>query len=333
MQTRLTFYERQKIEYLLKCKLKITKIAALLHRDHSVISREVRRNTGQYPDYFPYSAVVAQKATQRRAKITNKRKLAKDEVLGSYVVSRLKDGWSPEQISGRLKNQPPQELQGKYISDEAIYDYIYDQGSDGQYLWQYLRKAHYVRRQQHGRKTQKVNIPEKVSIHERPTTVDQRTRLGDFESDLLCFSGQKLAVSVQYERKSQLVKINKVSDHGANENKAALIKTIEALSANLVQTITFDNGGENVKHTEIRDDFNIETYFCDTYSSWQKGGVENINGLLRQYLPRKTNLANLNDAEIAQIEQKLNNRPRKTSSYLTPNEVLEEYIEKSILVH
>lgn len=333
MQIRLTFYERQKIEYLLKCKLKITKIAKLLHRDHGVISREVKRNTGQYPQYFPYSAVLAQKATQRRAKITNKRKLAKDEVLNNYVASRLKDGWSPEQISGRLKNHPPKSIQGKYISDEAIYDYIYDQGSDGQYLWQSLRKAHFTRRKQHGRKTQKVNIPEKVSIHERPDIVAKRQRLGDFESDLMIFSQPKEAVSVQYERKSQLVKINKVNDHGAQESKIALVKTIESLPANLVQTITFDNGGENVKHTEVRDDFNVDTYFCDTYSSWQKGGVENINGLLRQYLPRKTNLANLTNHSIAQIEQKLNNRPRKANNYLTPNEVLGEYIEKSILVH
>lgn len=222
---------------------------------------------------------------------------------------------------------------GKYISDEAIYDYIYDKDSDGQYLWQYLRKAHFVRRKQHGRKPQKVNIPEKVSIHERPNIVDERKRIGDFESDLLCFSKQNQAVSVQYERVFQLLRINKVASRNATDNKEALFKTVESLPANFVQSMTFDNGGENVRHTEIRDDFNIDTYFCDTYSSWQKGGVENINGLLRQYLPRKTNLADVTDEDIARIEQKLNDRPRKANNYLTPNEILEEYIEKSILVH
>lgn len=333
MVTRITFYERQNIEYLLKCRLKVTKIANLLHRDHSVISREISRNTGLYPIYFPYSAVVAQKATDRRARITNSRKLVKDSELKNYVVRRLKDDWSPEQIAGRLKKHPPSKLSGKYISDEAIYDYIYDKNSDGQYLWQYLRKAHYIRQKQHGRKPQRVNIPEKVSIHERPAIVDQRKRIGDFESDLMVFSQQRPAVSVQYERKSQLVRINIVSDHSATENKEVLMKTIESLPNNLVKTITFDNGGENVKHTEIRDDFNVETYFCDTYASWQKGGVENINGLLRQYLPRKTNLANVTNEDIAEIEQKLNDRPRKSNNYLTPNEVLEEYIEKSTLVH
>ncbi|PIP51526.1 hypothetical protein COZ61_00670 [Candidatus Berkelbacteria bacterium CG_4_8_14_3_um_filter_33_6] len=116
-------------------------------------------------------------------------------------------------------------------------------------------------------------------------------------------------------------------------NTKGLVETIESLPENLVQTITFDNGGENARHTQIRDDFNIATYFCDTYSFWQKGGVENMNGLLRQYLPRKTNLENITDDDINKIEQKLNTRPRKTLNYLTPNEVLEEYVEKQQVVH
>lgn len=334
MSKRLTFYERQRIEYWLGAKVKITMIARILHRDHSVISREVRRNTGQFPIHFPYSAVVAQRATNRRSRITNTRKLVKDEKLRDYVEFHLKHDWSPEQISGRLKDHPPINMKGKYISDEAIYDYIYDKRCNGQYLYKHLRKAHYVRHKQCGRKPHKVNIPEKVSIHQRPQEVINKARLGDWESDLLCFSHpQKQAVSVQYERKSQYISLTKVASRSADDNEQALIKTFELMPHDLRLTLTFDNGGENAKHTNIRDDFNIDTYFCDSYSSWQKGGIENINGLLRQYLPRKTDIGQMTYDEMYNIQQKLNQRPRKSNSYLTPTEVMEQYVNKSISVH
>lgn len=332
-QNRLTFFERQQIESLFRQGWKIRNIANQLGRNHTVISREVNRNTGQYPDYFPYSAVVAQKATERRAKLTNTHKLDRDPDLKVWVGKKLKKGWSPEQIAGRLRKKPPPKLTGKYISDEAIYTYIYQPYSDGESWWQYLRKAHYLRRKQHGRKPQQVRIPDKVSIHDRPEVVNQRDRLGDWESDLISFSRQLEAVSVQYERRIQAVKINKVKDHGAKEKTEALIKTIEVLPLGTVKTITFDNGGENAKHTQIQVDFDVQTYFCDPYASWQKGGVENMNGLLRQYLPKSTDMTQVTNAMIQTIENHLNTRPRKALGYLTPNECLKEYTRKAEYVH
>lgn len=332
-QNRLTFFERQQIESLLRQHWKLRDIAGKLGRDHSVISREVSRNTGQHPDYFPYTAVVAQQATERRARLTNKRKLDKNPKLKDWVGSRLKAGWSPEQVAGRLKTKPPATLTGTYVSDEAIYAYIYTDYSAGEPWWQYLRKAHYTRHANHGRTPRKVTIPEKVSIHQRPELVNERQRLGDFEVDLICFGTGKEAVSVAYERKSQLVRMSKVTNKGSEATKEALIKVVENLPAALVQTMTFDNGGENAKHTDIRDDFGIDTYFCDTYSSWQKGGVENMNGLLRQYLPKKLDPETIDETMLTIIQERLNNRPRKTNGFLTPNECLEEYTDKSILVH
>jgi len=159
--------------------------------------------------------------------------------------------------------------------------------------------------------------------------VNNRERIGDWESDsMICKYYQ--AVSVQLERKSKTIRISKLDDHTAEETNQAISRQIE-LSNNydLWKSITFDNGGENAKHIEIRNNFNIDTYFCDPYKSWQKGSIENANGLIRQYLPRKTDLSKVSDNEIYEIQESLNNRPRKALCYLTPNEILEQEILKS----
>lgn len=328
MQQRLTFYDRQRIEYYLRCKIKVTKIAKLLHKDHSVISREIRRNKGQL---FPYSAVLAQKATERRAKFTNKRKLDKDALLRQYVEDRLRDGWSPQQIAGRLRYHSPPTLKGHSISHEHIYQYIYTgvMTEAGKGWYRYLRRGQPKRQKWYTRKKHRLFIPDRVSIQERPKVVNKRKRIGDWEVDLLCFGRQTSAVSVHYERKSQLVQLYKLNRHTADQTIDAIAESVESLPDGLWQTITFDNGGENVGHVRFKDEYSIKTYFCEPYKSWQKGGVENMNGLLRQYLPRKTNLAEVNQETISLIQEKLNNRPRKSLKYRTPCEIIKQHINQN----
>lgn len=316
----LTFYERQKIEFYLRLKLGVREIARKIGRDHSVISREIQRNKDPRKKY--YEATPAEEKARRYARATNKRKLDKDWFLEKYVANQLKVGWSPEQIAGRLREHPPRELRGKTVSHESIYQYIY-QSPYGKYLYHYLRKKNSPRRQKRCfRKPQKFAITERVSIHLRPSEVQEKTRFGDWEADTVVFRKYHSALSVQYERKSMLVRMQRLASQSKESSEVALTKTIESLPQYLFKTFTFDNGGEWANHINICKSFNVETYFCDPYSAWQKGGVENVNGLIRQYLPRKIDLNALTDQEIHAIQEELNDRPRKSLDYLTPNEVI-----------
>ena len=324
----LTLYEREFIESCLKPerKLKIRTIAQLLGRDHSVVSREIRRNNG----HLGYLARLAQEAADRRAKHTNKRKLDKDSELLEYVRGQLQEGWSPEQIAGRLKVHPPAHLQGKTISHEQIYQYIYNDGRDqnGRHLFRYLRRKKPYRQPKFSRKANKVAIKERVCILERPEDINEKLTLGHWESDTM-FGKYRKGVSVQYERKSQLVKLHKLINLKAQTNREAIFESIIDLPQYLRISITFDNGMENAEHYLLRDGLEIKTYFCEPYKAWQKGGVENINGLLREYLPKKVDLNKITDEEIKRIQEKLNNRPRKSLNFLSPNEI----INNEILVH
>lgn len=321
----LTLKERERIEWYLKLKWGPREISRHLGRDHGVISREMKRNT------LPgkkYSAVLAQKQADRKSHRTNKRKLETDEELHNWVIGKLRSGWSPEQIAGRLKRHPPKHLPDQYINHESIYQYIYDGEGRYEYLYPCLRRKQKKRRKKYGRKPQKILIPERISIDLRPAVINERQRYGDWESDTLNFPHQREAVSVQYERKAMLNRLHKVTNKTAAETESAIADSIESLPDGLWQSITFDNGTEGAGHTRIRDGYSLQTFFCDAYASWQKGGVENLNGLLREYLPRKVNLCTITDERLYQIQETLNNRPRKKLGYLTPNEIVQAEINK-----
>ena len=244
-------------------------------------------------------------------------KLDTDVYLRRYVIQQIRDqGWSPQQVAGTLK----QAYGTCVISHESIYQWIY---ACEPWLYKYLRKKQRPKRQKrYSRKRHfQWQIPERISIHQRPKVVDQRSRFGDWESDSMKFSKQKTALSVQYERKSMLVRITKVENLGKDETLRAIQESIDSLPPDSFHTITFDNGGEAARHTELNNAYGIDTFFCDPYKSWQKGGVENINGLVRQYLPRCANLKEISQKTITQIQEKLNNRPRKKLQYKTPNQV------------
>jgi len=325
-QVILTYYERQIIEFRLKCKQSIRDIAKHLRRNHSVISREIKRN--KLPRQKQYIAKIAEELVSKKKRRTNKRKLNIDDDLRNYVVNMLiVKEWSPEQIAGRLKNYPPEHLKEKNISYESIYQYIYE---EERWLYKYLKYKKQAKRQKkYSRKMCKnTTILDKISIHKRSNVINDRLRIGDWESDSMIFSKQKTALSVQHERRSLLVKFHRIKNMTSDETHKAISKSIESLPQYLFQSITLDNGGEGACHKQIKDEYNIETYFCDSYCSWQKGGVENTNKLIRYYLPRKTDLSKLTDEELYQIQQKLNNRPRKKLGYLSPI----EYINKQFNV-
>ena len=324
----LTLYEREQIEAWLRIGKKKSWIAIKLNRDYSIIKREVKRNSGAV---LPYNAQLADEYTRRRRKKTNVRKLEKwqNQSLANYVRKELEDGKSPEQIEGRLKEHPPKEVsecKDKIVSYESIYNWIYEGEGRLGGLYKKLRRKQKVRRPKFSRKKQaKIIIKEKVSITERPEIVSERKRIGDWETDSVIFSGKSI-LSVQFERKMKLCRLHKCEDKSAIRSEEALRDSIESLPENFWQSITRDNGTENALHHET----NIPSFFCDTYCSWQKGGVENLNGLIREYFPKKSNLDKIEESYIYEIQEKLNNRPRKALNYLTPNEVLALELKKGL---
>jgi len=324
----ITLYEREKIEVWLRWGRKKKWIANKLNRDYSIIKREIKRNSGEY---LPYIAIDAQYFASRRKKKTNTRKLEKwqNEKLTKYVKGLLEDGWSPEEIAGRLKKYPPKELKqckDKTVSYESIYNWIYAGEGRFEGLYKKLRRKQKIRQCRFARKKQvKTTIKERVSIAQRPEIVAKRKRIGDWETDSIIFSGQSI-LSVQFERKIKLCRIHKCEDKTAMRSEEALRDSIESLPQNLWLSITRDNGSENALHHETE----VPSYFCDTYCSWQKGGVENLNGLIREYFPKKSNLDKIGSRYVYEIQEKLNNRARKALNYLTPNEVLALELKKGL---
>lgn len=317
---RITFYERQVIEAKLRQNRSHRHLARFLRRDRRVIDREVQRNRG---DYSPYTATTAQRIADQRDRKRTRKKLEQDTPLRVHVVAELREDRSPEQIAGRLREQSaPPPLAGKRICAETIYQYIYAGAGRFEYLYPHLRRGRHRRRHHRARTPKKVVIPARISIHERPEEVTEKLRVGHWESDTAVCRKQHSALSVQYERKIQLLRLHKVADRSAAETTAALHDTVASLPRDLFRTMTFDNGGEGAGHVALRQAYGIATYFCDAYASWQKGGVENMNGLIRQYIPKNAALDSMTDAAISAIQEKLNNRPRKSLHYLTPNEVI-----------
>ena len=319
MSNELTIYDRQKLQYWLRTKQSLREIAEVIRKDHSVLSREIRRNGG---DRTKYRADTAQALADKRRHQKRRGKLDKDPELKKLVLSQLERDWSPEEISGWLKQLP----ENKTISHESIYQYVYERADKWEKLFLLLPQRRPKRRKWGGRKHRKIRIPERKSIKLRPDIVNERKRYGDWESDNLEFKRTvtKGAISVQCERKSGLVRIHKVAGKkNPTDTLEALTKTRESIPDELFKTITFDNGFENYRHREL----GIDTYFCKPFASWQKGSVENVNKLLRRYLPRDTKLDDLTDQDIFLIQEKLNDRPRKRLNYKTPNEIINKYLK------
>jgi len=319
----INFTERKMIEKMLKQGVGVRAIGRVFCRGHSTISEEISKNKS--PHEARYNAKLAQARHERRQlNKGNKGKLARKEKLKKYVIEKIEDDWSPEQVAGELRERCGITI----ISHETIYQFIYSEEGRSLKLWLHLRIKHKAERRKRGtRKSRKgLIIPERISIHKRTLEAAERKISGHLETDSMIFSNQRPIISVQVDRASQKCAITRLENKTALETKYALVRAIEEEYAS-VKTITFDNGTENVLHTEIRDTYEISTYFCDPYCSWQKGLVEEINGLIRQYLPRHINMNQITQDDIYEIQEKLNNRPRKSLKYKTPNQIYSQLIE------
>ena len=312
----LSSEERDKIAILRARGLSLGKIAQVIGRNKSTISRELRRNrTPIYNVYLPHKANTRAKARKEQA---GKRPRLKDPMIEQYVIANLKIGWSPEQIAGRLSKDHPD----LSISHEAVYQYIYDKEIRKQSdLTVYLARVHKKRNffgQSHTHT--KSHIPSRISIEERPKYINKRVQPGHWEADTIISRQSKKALAVSLERSSRMLLINKLSAKTSNKLKRTLTNRLSRYPQRLRRTITYDNGSENVEHQKINEALGTKSYFCNPFHSWEKGSVEYSIGLIRRFLPKKTDFAIISCYQLKKIENLLNNRPRKCLSFQTPSE-------------
>ena len=309
--TQLTQEQRYQISALLKMGHNRTEIATVIGVHKSTVSRELRRNRGQR-GYRPKQA--HQKALSRRKKA--KPRIPKATWM--LIEDKLRQDWSPEQIAGWLKRN--KDIQ---ISPERIYQYVLADKQAGGDLHKHLR-CQKKRRKRYGRYDRRGKLPDRVSIEERPEIVDTRERLGDWEADTILGKGRRHAIVTLTERKSRLALLSKVERRTAELVGEAIIHLLQPLT-DLLHTITGDNGKEFAQHQRIARELKIDFFFAHPYSAWERGANENMNGLVRQYIPKSRDLATVTDQELEVIMHKLNHRPRKCLDFRSPFEVFFEY--------
>jgi transposase, IS30 family len=307
---KLQFVERLEIKILLDKQYSQGCIARAMNRSPGTISDELKRNRKVKGEYCPY---YAQRRTYIRKWLSKSgwKKINQDNELRKYIIDKLKQHWNPDEISGRMK----EEKCSFYVSKTAIYEWLYS--SRGQYWCRYLYSKQYRPKKQK-KKTEREMIPNRNGIENRSLGVNNRSRYGHYESDYIV-SGKRgsCALSVTNERKSKIVKIYKAKTMKPQEHMDILKKAKEEIK---IKTITFDNGIENKYHEQLHE-FNIKTFFCDPYSSWQKGGVENVNKMIRRFIPKGTNISKISNEYVKMVESILNNKPRRSLKYKTPLEV------------
>jgi len=293
-------------------------IARTLGRHRSTVSRELRRNRNILDQYLPDHAqrLTARRGQQERAKLRTG-----DAALMAHVEGKLQARWSPEQIAGRLEVAPPSHLAGAAISHATIYRWIWACPQRSQRLRPFLRVAHKKRRKPYGKPSKRGQIPNRVSIDERPEVVDGRTRLGDWEGDTIVGKSRSGYVVTNVDRASRYTLARKLDRPRAEAVTAALHQAMRRLPADRRRTQTFDNGREFAGHEEIARLLGVDVYFAHPYSSWERGTNENTNGLLRQYLPKGSDFAQLTAWQLESTIRQLNDRPRKCLNYRTPAEV------------
>lgn len=311
----LTLAEREEISRGIAAARSMRLMARLLGHSPSTVSREIKRNGG----YDRYRAADADKNAWRRARRPKRCKLANNPQLRWAVVSKLELNWSPEQIAGWLKRAYP-ENESCRVSHETIYRSLYVQarGVLKKELLQHLRSKRTMRRPRRAG-DKRGQIADLVSISQRPATVEDRAVPGHWEGDLL--SGSKNSyIATLVERHTRYVTLAKVANKDTQTVVSALIKQAKTIPNELYKSLTWDRGKELADHRRFTLATNIDVYFCDPQSPWQRGSNENTNGLLRQYFPKGTDLSMYSQAQLNKVARQLNERPRKTLGFETPAE-------------
>lgn len=320
--------EREKIQEMLWQKTSVRAIAKALDRNPSSVSREINKNIPLKRIYLP--RVANERALEKRKSRGRKLRL-KSGFIRRYVVMGLKSGLSPEQVSGRLSIDYPEES----ISHEAIYEYIYSQvNREGRGymkpgyhdLRKYLKRCHRFRRKLGMRRTQRISRPHGPSIDLRPKEVEKRKVPGHWETDSMVSKSSTVGLNTLVERKTGYLLLSKIKDGDSLTTKDTITKRMQHLPSSMRKTITSDNGNENAMFDLVQTELGILWFFAHPYHSWERGTNENTNGLVRWYFPKGTDFAKIPDEVIQAVEDALNNRPRKRLGWKTPLEAFNESV-------
>jgi len=305
--TQLTQEQRYQIKALKDNGITQAKIAKTIGVHPSTVSRELKRNKGKrgYREKQAHQFALA-----RRVKAKPKIKLE----TWQMVEGKIRQEWSPEQISGWLKREGL-----PTVSHERIYQYIQTDKNAGGDLYKSLR-CKKKRKKRYGSRDRRGQIPNRTSIEERPKVVEERSRLGDMEIDMVIGKGHQGGLVTIVDRKSRFTFIGRVGSKQAQEVADVTITLLKPV-VDQVETITADNGKEFAQHQRVADELSADYYFAHPYASWERGTNENTNGLIRQYFPKTTNFHDVTDEQVMHVVNRLNHRPRKTLGYRTPHEV------------
>jgi IS30 family transposase len=311
--THLSLAERHYIEIQRRAGMSMNRIAKVLGRSQSTLSREISRNTGQRG----YRHKQAHGLAGQRHK--NKPKAVKlSEEIKALITGYLKQDWSPEQIAGRLAKEGIIKLH-----HETIYQYILANKKAGGTLYKHLRHQKKTYRKRYGSAHNRTGIPNRVDIEQRPQEANERKRVGDWEADTIIGKNRKGAIITLDERKSKVRFAAPLQSKKAQHVKQAAIALLQPIKR-FVETITFDNGKEFSLHESMAKALGCDTYFARPYHSWERGQNENANGLLRQYFPKSMELVNVDRKQVLVAVDKLNSRPRKCLGFKTPYEAFEQ---------
>ncbi|MCE6949654.1 IS30 family transposase [Cereibacter sphaeroides] len=323
MAPHLTLDERRVLAQLLHRKISVTQIALQLGRHRATVHREIRRNTWrdfEVPMASGYWHLTAQQlAEARRAR---QRKLVRHSELRAVVIERLKDGWSPEQIAGRLARDGGRPR----VCHETIYRYVYSQDGRAQELAQHLPERRRFRKPRFARKPRGLVFPERCMIRHRPQAVKDRQEFGHWEADLMIFRKEHgpANVATVVERVSRYTVLFRNNDRRSRPIMNGLITLLAPLPQPARRSLTFDRGLEFVSWRELEQGLGVQAWFCDPQAPWQKPTVENTNRRVRRWLPRETVLLELSPPDLTALSIRMNATPRKCLGFRTPTEVFRD---------
>ena len=313
----LTVSQRYTIETVFKLGHSITEIAKIIGKHKSVVSRELKRNCDKRSGSYDHD--LAHRKYQKRQKEKPKKKHF-TPLIQQETETLLRADYSPEQIVGTLKKQGRDT-----VSIERIYQHIWKEKKNGNSLHTHLRNQGRRYRKRGNLKDNRGIIKNRVAIDKRPKIVDERSRFGDLEVDLIIGKNHKQAIVTINDRASGMLKMKKVHSKNAAQVSQAIIEELQDWIPYL-HTITADNGKEFAMHERVAEQLNIDHYFARPYHSWERGANENLNGLIRQYFKKSTDFTSLTEQDIKNVENKLNNRPRKRFGYETPIFVMNQFL-------
>lgn len=305
----LTEHQRYTISTMLENGYKQIEIATIINKDKSVVSREIKRNRDKRSGKYKHD--LANRKYLHRQKIKHKHKRFTADVKKDIEALIRKD-YSPDQVVGTLKKENKQT-----VSVERIYQHIWQDKKQKGSLYTHLRNQGRKYRKRGSSKDNRGVIVDKTMIDKRPSIVDKRERFGDLEVDLIIGKNHKQAIVTLNDRASGVFKMKKVNSKKASEVTVAINSMLEDWTP-YIHTITSDNGKEFAGHKNVAETNNIDYYFAHPYHSWERGSNENLNGLIRQYIPKKSDFRLLTDEYIKEVENKINLRPRKRFNYENP---------------